>query len=163
MDRTLPYFALFVVFVWLTGCSGSSETTGGSGSNTYRTSFPTTSQVKIARVTRDALVTRYSYRLQRDEITPEDLLFETEWKDQTALQDEIAQGYGFARTRITITARPRTRSGPEGTTYAARFFAETELRMQGGLDWERVSMTPMREAYIKDIADYLKNEILRTR
>ena len=163
MPRRLLYFALLVVVAAFTGCSGSGSATNGSGSSTYRTSLVTTTQEAINRVSRGALLTRYGYRFRREVVTGEDILFETEWKDHAATQDEQAQGYSFARTRITITARPRSRASGTATTFSSRFVAETELRSQGGLDWVKMPMTPMREAYIKEIADYFKNELLRTR
>ncbi len=163
MYGRLSYFALLILVVVFTGCSGSSgSATGGSGSNTYRTSFAATTGETIVRVANEALLTRYGYRFQREVATSEDILYETEWKDQAALRDEQAQGYSFARTRITITARPRNRASGVAT-FSSRFVAETELRSQGGIDWVKMPMTEMREEYIKEIADYFKNELLRTR
>ncbi len=161
MHGRLSYFALFIVLAVFTGCSGSGSSAGG-GSSTYRTSLTTTDGETIVRVVNEALLTRYGYRFQREVATSEDILYETEWKDLTATRDEQAQGYSFARTRITITARPRSRASA-GATFSSRFVAETELRAQGGLDWVKMPMTEMREDYIKEIADYVKNELLRTR
>ena len=80
--------------------------------------------------------------MERRVDTSEDIRYETQWKQHPATQDEQAQGYSFARTRITITARPRSRASGTAATYSARFVAETELRTQSGLDWVKMPMTP---------------------
>ena len=162
MKNVIQSFALLFAFAFIAGCSGAGSS-GGGGNSIYRANLPTTTQNVIVSQSESALVTRYGYRFQRTNVTVEDVLFETEWRDQSALEDEQAQGYSFARTRITITARPRTRSSGVANTYSVRFIAETELRMAAGGDWMSVPMTPMRERYIKEIADYMKNEMLRMR
>lgn len=152
--------ALIVLGALLAACSGSGAASGdaSAGSNIYRTDLGTSSRVHLTTTTDEALLNRYGYRYQRRVDTTEDIRFETEWKALSVTEDERAQGYTQARTQITITARPRSRSGGAARTYSARFVAETQLQKLGSTVWEEVPLTPEREEYIREIADFLETE-----
>ena len=151
--------ALLVLGALLAACSGAGAAADDDrGSNIYRTDLGTSSRAHLTRTADEALLNRYGYRFERRVDTVEDIRFETEWKALSVTEDERAQGYTQARTRITITARPRSRSGGAARTYSARFVATTQLQKLGSTIWEEVPLTPEREEYIREIADYLETE-----
>lgn len=150
-------FMLLMAGGLLAGCSGS-NTGGGGGSDVYRQNLGTADRITLVEGTRDALLVRYGFQLEREVTSSEDVRFETEWKEESSLEDERAAGYTHARTRITITARPRNRSTSVAQSYAVRFVAETEVREIGSEVWQSVPMTPMRLDYIRQISTFLKTE-----
>ena len=155
--RLISFIAAALV---LSACSGSGEGADGGRSvdSTLRVNLGTSSRNHIVQTAQDALLTRYGYRLDRNVITGEDVRMETSWKDVNPLPDEEASGIAFARLRIMINARPRSRAGGGATTFSARMIAEVSGKPNPMADWAPVSMTPERRAYFSDIADYLENE-----
>lgn len=148
---------LLLVGSLLVGCSGS-NTSGGGQEGIYRESLGTADRQTLVNDTRDALLNRYGFLLEREVTSSEDIRFETDWKEESSLEDERAAGYTHARTRITITARPRNRSTSGAQSYAVRYRVDNEMRKLGMDVWEQVPMTPMRLDYVKRIASYLKSE-----
>ncbi len=154
----LRYGMLLLAAAWLVGCSGSGASAGQGNEGVYRDNLGTADPQTLIEDTREALLTRYGFRLEREVTSTEDVRFETEWKEESALEDERAQGATHARTRITITARPRNRSTSIAQSYSVRFVAETEVRKLGYDVWEMAPMTPMRLDYIQQISTFLKSE-----
>lgn len=142
----------------VSSCSGPGADGGRAAESSLRFNLGTSARSHIVATTEDAFLSRYGYRLNRQVDTAEDVRMETSWKDVTTLADEQAAGYLEARVRIFITARPRNRASGTGSTYTARMIIEYEARVSISGDWEQVPITPEREAYIKDIAEYLENE-----
>jgi len=151
-------FYIFAIIFVIGACSGPGMDSGRNSDTLFRYSLGTSGRGHIVTTSQDALITRYGYRFNREVNTAEDVRFETSWKDVTPLADELNAGYSEVRVRIMINARPRSRTLGTGNTYAARFEAEFEARLTVGGDWEPIPMTPQREAYVKEIADYLENE-----
>jgi hypothetical protein len=150
-------FMVFVAGGLLAGCSGS-NTGGGGGDGIYRQNLGTSDRTTLVEGTRDALLVRYGFLLEREVTSSEDVRFETAWKEESSLEDERAAGYSHARTRLTITARPRNRSTSVAQSYAVRFVAETEVLPLGSDIWQSASMTPMRLDYLRQISTFLKTE-----
>ena len=106
--------------------------------------------------TRDALTTRFGYRILREVSDREDVRFETDWKVESALPDERKEGYTYTRTRIYIFARPRNRSTSIAASYSVDFEAYIE-RQALGLDiWEQLPLTAQRQEEIDRIVDFLE-------
>jgi len=150
---------LFVVLMaggLLAGCSGAN--TGGGNESTFRQNLGTADRTTLVQETREALLTRYGFHLEREVTSTEDVRFETEWKEESALEDERTEGYTHARTRIVVTARPRNRSTSGAQSYAVRFVAETEVQPLGSDVWQLAPMTPMRLDYIRQISNHLRTE-----
>jgi hypothetical protein len=158
MLRLRYVFMPFMAGGLLAGCSGSNAAGGGGAGGEYRQNLGTADRTTLIEDTREALLTRYGFRLEREVTSSEDVRYETEWKEESALDDERAAGYTHARTRILVTARPRNRSTSLAQSYAVRFEATNEVREFGSDVWQEAPMTPMRLDYIKQIATFLKTE-----
>lgn len=157
MIRLRYAWFLFTLGALLAGCSGAASS-GRGNEGIYQENLGTADRQTLVEDTREALMVRYGFLLQRDVTSSEDIRFETEWKEESSLEDERALGATHARTRITITARPRNRSTSIAQSYAVRYVAETQLRDLGSDLWRSAPMTPMREVYIKQISSFLKSE-----
>lgn len=149
------YFILAISVIG-TGCSGAS---GAQNEGEFRERIGTAAQADIVRETREALLTRYSYRFDREVATSEDMRFITEWKEHTPFDDEQAQGITSVRTRILVNARPKNRSSGV-RTYTVIFRAEYEVQKQGQPQWVDAAMTESREDSISEIADYLEQQLV---
>lgn len=155
--RPISVIAAFLMI--LSACSGSGESANGgrSSDSTLRISLGTSTRIHIVATAQDALLTRYGYRLNRNVNTAEDVRLETSWRELSPFTDEQAAGIAFVRARITVSARPRSRSGV-ANTFSARMVIEVTGRSNPTADWAPVAITAERESYFNEIADYLENE-----
>ncbi len=149
---------VFSFAIVLGGCSGSNSIDGGSIDNMFRYNLGTSARYHIVGTAQEAILNRYGYRLNQEVNTAEDIRIETSWKDVSPFPDELASGYNMTRARIFLSARPRNRSAGTASTFTARIEFEIEARLQMGGDWQQISITAEREAYFKEIAEYLENE-----
>ena len=94
----------------------------------------------------------------RSVVDTEDMRFETDWRQETAMSDEQELGYTHSRTKITITARPRNRSSSGAQNLAVAFQAETQVLPFGNEVWVSTPPTDMR----KDAVDQISNFLRRT-
>ena len=108
MFRSIVTLITLSILMLQVGCSGASSST--SSSNTFRESLGTTPQAQLQKSVEEVILRKYQYQFERTNYSTEDVYLETRWRDQAALEDEQAEGYSFARTRIIITARPRNRT-----------------------------------------------------
>ncbi len=156
MFRSLPLVLLPALLAtsFLTGCGGSGAAVSNSN---YRANLGSVTYNNIVNLTEKALVTRYGYRYQREEVaSPENIYMETEWKDVRPTDDEIALGVQFVRSRFIVTARVRNRTTGD---LSANILSNTEYRMQNSPDWIDAPMTPQRREYVKEVVDYLQREL----
>jgi hypothetical protein len=156
MLRYIPLFLVSALLTasLLTGCAGSGATVSNSN---YRTNLGSVTYNNIVNLTERALVTRFGYRYQREEVSsPENIYLETEWKDVRPTDDETALGVQFVRSRFVVTARVRNRTTGD---LSANILSNTEYRMQNTPDWVDAPMTPQRREYVKDVVDYLQREL----
>ncbi|GIV59989.1 MAG: hypothetical protein KatS3mg043_1078 [Rhodothermaceae bacterium] len=146
-------FALLLMM----GCGGSAVQQAERES-TYRESLVSAARDEIIREADQTIILRYGYRFQETRTdSNDDLRFVTAWKDVTPTEDEQALGYQGAQTRITLMARPRNRLGGASESFSVQFIGEVQL-MEMNV-WKRVPMTEQREAYFKEIADYLNRKL----
>ncbi len=148
---------LMLALMLLAGCSGSGTAAGGGDrvDNTIRVNLGTSTADHIISVADDALIIRHGYQFERRVETAEDIRLMTSWKELPATSDEKALGFGYARIRITVRARPRDRSAG---TYAATLNAEIEGRGPTDDVWTRIPVTEERDDYFKDITTFFENE-----
>ncbi|MFT5144646.1 MAG: hypothetical protein ACI80V_003233 [Rhodothermales bacterium] len=110
----------------------------------------------LVSVTPDALISRYGYLMLRQVVDTEDVRYETDWKQESAFSDERALGYTHARTKITVTARPRNRSGSGAQNLAVTFVAESQVLPFGNEVWISAVPTEERKDYLDQISGYLR-------
>ncbi len=149
-----------VVLLCLAGCSGAGQSANGIiGPTTLRSTLSTSSKAHIIDTIQEALVVRYGYRLERQEVATEDVRMETSWKISVPTTEELAAGFTDIRIRIIVTARPRNRaSGGTGTSFTPRFTAELGGAIAGSDVWTDTPFTPERESEVRQIISYLNNE-----
>lgn len=80
------------------------------------------------------------------------ILFETQWKQRAPFEDERAEGYEAARTRV------RFRATWDGRLYVLQMEVENVLLTAGGA-WVRGRMTEMFDSYAHAIASDVRLEI----
>ncbi len=154
----MRFLSGLMIAAWLvTGCSGSGASADGGENvrNTMRASLGTSTASHIVSASEDALLNRYGYQFERRVETTEDVRLETSWKELPATSDEKALGFGFARIRITVRARPRDRAAG---TFSATLNAWVEGSGPASDIWVRIPVTDEREAYLKEVIDFLENE-----
>lgn len=135
----------------LVGCA-SSDTVR---EQTYRSNLGTATDTDIQRVVPNIL-NRYNFTIYRDEITLDGIYYETEWKDRDLYDDERALGVTQARSRIYVTARPRTAQA--SSLHRVNFEVQNEVMIEGDEDWNRETITDEAENYFSEIARTLRVE-----
>lgn len=136
--------------------SACASSGGAARQGQIRANLGTSSRSVLISETVDALTSRYGYLMLRSVVDTEDIRFETDWRQETALADERDQGYTHARSKITIMARPRNRSGSGAQNLAVTFIAETQVLPFGNDVWIQVEPTEMREDNIREISNFLR-------
>ena len=150
---------LALLLVCLVGCSGAGQSVDRQAPSTLRRTLPTSSKKHVVATVEDALLVRYGYRIERSETALEDVRLESSWKFGVVTAEEAALGFTDARTRIIVTARPRSRGATvEQMSYVPRFVAELSGRRGDMVDWIDMPLTPEREKELRQIVDYLDNE-----
>lgn len=156
--RFQDFFGLLpLVLMTAIGCGGGSSV--ARVNNTFRANLGAHPANNIVSVADEALQVRYGYRFTRRVESGEDIYFETEWKDETALDDERALGIDFVRLKIWLTARPRNRLPGASASFTTTFRAEVESRINMTGEWTELDLSPQREEYFDEIARYIENEL----
>jgi hypothetical protein len=145
--------ALLLAPLLLSACASSG---GSARQGMVRSNLGTAPRNVLISVTPEALVTRYGYLMLRQVIDTEDIRFETDWKEESALADERALGNTHGRTKITVTARPRNRSGSGAQNLAVTFVAESQVLPFGNDVWVSAEPTAERKDYLNQISGYLR-------
>lgn len=145
--------AFLIAPLVLAACASSGNT---ARQGLIRANLGTASRNVLLSETVDALTTRYGFLMLRSVVDTEDMRFETDWRRETALSDEQEQGYTHARTKITITARPRNRSSSGAQNLAVTFQAETQVLPFGNEVWVSPAPTDMRKDAVDQISSYLR-------
>ena len=103
--------------------------------------------------------TRYQYEIERQDESPALLTILTRWNLRYPLEDERAQGVSEAQTRLTLTARARTRSGGTADVRIVDLAAENQVVVGDSTAW-RGLLTPMFKKYVDQLISELKTELL---
>jgi hypothetical protein len=154
-ERSSALLGALAAVLLLAGCAS----TGNSGrKGVTRANLGTAARSTIVSETAQILTTRYGYFMNRNVIDTEDIRFETDWKEESALADEREAGFTHARTRIIIFARPRNRSSGGSQNLVVTFEAENQVLPFGNNVW--VSATPSKQR--RDVIDQITSFIRRT-
>ncbi len=152
-SRITLLIAFLVAPVLLAACASSGNT---ARQGLIRANLGTATRNVLISETVDALTTRYGFLMLRSVVDTEDISFETDWRQETALKDEQEQGYTHSRTKITITARPRNRSSSGAQNLAVSFQAETQVLPFGNEVWVSPPPTEMRKDAVSQISNFLR-------
>lgn len=106
------------------------------------------------------LLDRYSYTVNRYEEYSSRVYYETMWKDQSPLEDEVEMGITAVQTRLLLEARPKMREPMAGREEnSIKLTGEVLVRTDPLGEWLDLAMTSMRKDYFKMIADDLKFDL----
>lgn len=139
------------------GCSGFGSSEKDVRPDFYTANLGTATQLDFREKTRKML-DRYQFQVVRFEQTTDATFFETEWKLRYPFEDELQQNVEEARTRLIITAMPRTRTPMGLDLHTVRLEAENQVRYRNGRDWHYLEMSEMLKAYLKEFCDKLSTE-----
>ena len=159
MSRRETIAAIFLCLILLMGCASSGN--GGGGVKNYLKNVGTATPLDVNQKT-NRILQKYQYRVVRSQEDEYQMYFETDWRYRTPFEDELETGVVDARTRLTVTGKPRSRTGVAGADlYVVRVMAENEARYEGSQQWMRVPMSNMLVEYLDKISDDLKLELLQ--
>ncbi len=147
-----------VIFLFLVGCSGSSESRVTEGRFTTSVGTATFSGLRnnFERIILDRY--HYEYEIQRETTTS--LYYETRWKERSPFEDEAQRGIEAVRMRIIVEGRPRTRRGEEGgELYSVRFTGEMRVKYIARDDWISSPMTREARNYFRNVTRDLEIEL----
>lgn len=159
MIRFIVVAGFLWVVVFLSGCSTLFK---GDGTPIYRDLIVDAGEAPEhdVFVKTERILNRYIYETVRQEESSQLIYFETRWQYRPPFDDEKAQGITEARTRLTIQARPRRAATTAGGSnlYRVQIMAENMVQPEGNDEWVRMPNSDMYKAYIRKIAEDLKNE-----
>ena len=105
------------------------------------------------------VLNRHQYEIARDDASPSLLTIQTRWNARYPLEDEMSRGVVQARTRLTLTARSRLRTGGAADVRVVELLAENMVLLADSTEWRQGFTTPMFQAYLDRIADELRTEL----
>lgn len=132
---------------------------GGAQPATYKTSLGTTPIATFARQV-PRILNLHQYQIERQDSSTALMTIYTRWKERFPLQDEAESGVTEARTRFTVTARARSRTGGTADVRVVELMAENMVLRGDTLAWHSGVMTPMFREYVDRLAEELKTELL---
>lgn len=150
-------FAFEVILLSMLLLAAGCATTVSSQEGVFRERLGSTSSTEAVNQIREALQVRYSYSLDREVVSEEEIRFLTTWKEHTPFSDEESKGITACRTRIEVQARPKDRIGGNIRQYTVHLEADYQTKTNGG-EWKTEEITESREEYLQEIADYMENE-----
>jgi hypothetical protein len=155
-STVLILIAISLMFV-VGGCSAAGSSDRDVRPDLYTANLGTATQLDFREKTR-RMLDRYQFQVIRFEQTTDATFFETEWKLRYPFEDELQQSVEEARTRLIITATPRTRTPMGSDLHTVRFEAENQVRYRDARDWHYIQMSDMLKAYLKEFCDKLSTE-----
>lgn len=130
--------------------SGDRHAPGVGGVHSYSSSMGNVTLVDMDRLL-PRLLGRFGYRVERGTRTPRQIVLETQWRQRSPMDDEMAQGVAAAQTRLLLRGTRR-----DERFYHVRFEAENLVRYEGSDEWERAPVTDMFRSYANEIATELE-------
>ena len=108
----------------------------------------------------DRLLDRYSFTINRFEEYSSRVYYETMWKDESPLADEIEMGITAIHTRLILEARPKMKEPMAGREEnSIKLTGEVLVRTNPLGEWLDLAMTSMRKDYFKTISDDYKFDL----
>lgn len=152
MRQLIPLTIVLLIFsVLITGCGSSNHV----GEKTYRSNLGTATSSDIQRIVPN-IINRSNFSIYRHEVTLDRIYYETEWRERRLFDDEVALGITNARSRIIVSARPRTAHA--SSLHRVNFEVENHVKFEGEEDWNKETITDEAESYFKEIARALTME-----
>ena len=158
MTRQLGTPAILVLATALAvGCASAGGGSAGLTSQRFQQDVGNATARDVERRT-PRILERYHYVIVRHETSERRIYFETDWRQRTPFEDEVARGISSVQSRIIVRARQRGGAAGATALMVVTFTMENlvvdEESGQRGL----AVVTDMFRAYAKEIADRLKDE-----
>lgn len=131
--------------------------TVSSQEGTYQERLGSTTSTEAVDAIRETLQVRYSYVLDREVVSQEEIRFTTQWKEHSVNSEERREGFTASRTRIEVRARPKSRFGGGVRDYRVQMTADYQVQIDGG-EWTIEALPSSRTEYLQEIADVMANE-----
>jgi hypothetical protein len=151
MNSYIKYTGILLSALFFLSCA----TSGSSSEKTYRSNLGTATDRDIQRIVPN-IISRYNFTMYREEITLDGIYYETEWKERDLFDDEVNLGITEARSRIIVSARPRTAQAT--SLHRVNFEVENHVKFEGEEGWNRETITEEAESYFSEIARTLNVE-----
>ena len=103
----------------------------------------------------------YGYEISRQDILPDYILIETQWRVREPFEDELTLGATSAQTRLLIRAGPVRGSGSSLMFRSVQLSAENILQPLGGTEQLPSTNTKMFKAFISKLGQELQAEYYR--
>ncbi|MEX0719931.1 MAG: hypothetical protein WD511_01865 [Balneolaceae bacterium] len=148
---------LIISFILLSACSITDKVQD----TTYKENISRGTSSDIVANT-EKILHRYSYSIERTDVTSNRIRYETDWKLRLPSTSELEAKFEQVKTKIIVTARPRMRTEyGESRLYNVQFQGYTEYLAEGEEAWQKHTIDKEAEDYLKNIAYELRTELER--
>lgn len=158
MRRLVPVLVALGAVASVSCASASQRAAGGAELRSFQRDLGTAALTDVQRQV-PRVLNRHQYEIERDDASPSLLTIQTRWNARYPLQDEIERGVVQARTRLTLSARSRLRTGGAADVRVVALLAENMVLLADSTEWSRGFTTPMFEEYLDRIAEELRTEL----
>lgn len=148
-----------VLLILYVGCA-SSERSRDSRDVRYTANIGTATLFDLREGFRKIIQQRYSYEVEEYRESSSNVYIETRWQEREPFKDEMQLGVDLVRTRVIVNARPRTRSGFEGSAlYTIRLMAERQVIKIDETGWAIQPLSDESAEYFNAIAREFEIEL----
>jgi len=146
------FVALAALSISAIGCAAGGGGNGG-GSSSVRMDMGISTAGDFQEQTVD-LFRRTSYQVFREEGVPAPMI-ESEWRNLTPTEDELALGVTEFQCRIIVRGRERNPMGGQ-RVFQFSYLMETQVKTVDSPDWTQLGVTPERRTYANELGRELK-------
>ncbi len=145
--------AVAVFSLTVLGCASGGGGEGMSGRSNVRMDMGAATSTDMLEVTQD-LLRRQQFPVFRTDQAPVPLV-QSEWRNHTPFEDELAQGVSEVRCRVIVRGRERP---PQGSfrTYQVTYDMEVQVKIADSMDWIEIPVTPQRTRMAQELGRELR-------
>ena len=154
------FFIILIVAFFLFGLLACSSTKTGKGKSNpvkYKKKLERVTRVDFLNKTRLILQNKYQYIFIRAEDNEGQQYIETDWKYRNPFDDEIDSGITEARSKVFLTAYPRSVSNNQGL-WIPTIEIVNEVKMGANSEWVELPISKEAQRYYDQITDDLNLE-----
>lgn len=153
--RKYSMVIVFFLYICLSSCSISEKTL----KTRYKKEVSQATSGNIVQIT-DMILQRYSYPIERTDVTANQIKYETSWRIGLPSTNELKLGYQEVRTKIIIEARPKMRTEYGQLRHFKVFFTGiAEYYMDG--EWQEYIYSEETKQHFDEVSYELNTELAR--
>lgn len=153
MRQVVAGLAVAVMVLPSASCATGGAGGNGEGSSFVRMDVGVGTVGAMVEQTRDLLL-RQQFTVIREEPAPAPSI-ETEWRNQTPLEDEQAAGVTDVQARIIVRGRERNPMGGM-RVFQVTYTMQTLVKTLDSVEWIEMEVTPQRRAWAREIGRELQ-------